>query len=552
VNAASYLRTHALNQPETIALRFPSAGYTTAKPSWDAISYRALDEWSDELARGFVDFGIQPGEKTLVLVKPSIQFYAMLFGLMKVGAVPVLLDPGMGIRKLLQCIAQTGPTTMVALTAVHVIASLIRGPFRSVKRKITVGPRFFWGGKRLKQCRLSGDAPFEMAELAPDDKMAIVFTSGSTGTPKGVVWGQALFQAQVTSVEKMLGMGPGNIQVQCFAAFAIQDICWGQTCVIPKMNLAKPATANPADVVAAIVEHEADSAFASPIVWIHVGPYCRGEGLRLPSLNKAVTTGAPIPVHVHEQYREILNDGTQFWTPYGSTEAIPVSHIATDEILNDTHEKTQQGAGTCVGWPAHGVEIQIIGITEEPIAQWSDGLVLPQGEIGEIVVRGAQVSSEYYERPGANRDSKIVSEAGIMHRMGDLGYFDEQGRLWFCGRKAHRLETAHGLVPAVPVEGLFNDHPKVFRTALVGVGLRGQEEAVLCVQLKPGLGALSAAEEVALLERAAETRWKGVVTAVMVHPNFPTDARHNSKIRREDLKAWAENRRVSRQIGART
>jgi acyl-coenzyme A synthetase/AMP-(fatty) acid ligase len=136
-----------------------------------------------------------------------------------------------------------------------------------------------------------------------------------------------------------------------------------------------------------------------------------------------------------------------------------------------------------------------------------------------------------------------------MHRMGDLGYFDEKGRLWFCGRKAHRLETAQGLVPAVPVEGLFNDHPKVFRTALVGVGLRGQEEAVLCVELKPDIRQLSPQDEVELLGRASGTRWRGVVTAVMVHPNFPMDARHNSKIRREDLKTWAGLRRAPRQIG---
>jgi acyl-CoA synthetase (AMP-forming)/AMP-acid ligase II len=552
LNAASYLREHSQTQPDTVALRFPATAYSTAAPRWDAVTYRELEAWSDELARGFAQFGISAGEKTLILAKPSLEFYAMLFGLMKVGAVPILLDPGMGLRNLLKCIAQTRPVAMVALTAVHIIASIIRSPFKSVRRKITVGPRLFWGGRRLEHCRVTGDSPVELAALDPDDKMAIVFTSGSTGAPKGVVWTQELFRAQVSSVQQMLDMGPGITQVQCFAAFAMQDICWGHTCVIPKMNLAKPATAKPADVVAAIVEHQADSAFASPIVWINLGPYCRTRGIQLHSLNKAITTGAPIPVNVHRQYREILDEGTQFWTPYGATEAIPVTHIATDEILGDTHEKTKKGAGTCVGWPAVGAEVQIIGITEEAISTWSDDLALAQGEIGEIVVRGPQVSREYYECPEANAKAKIQSDAGVMHRMGDLGYFDEKGRLWFCGRKAHRLETVHGLVPAVSVEGIFNDHPKVFRTALVGVGVRGQENPILCVQPKKGVSSWKDEDVAELLQRAAGTRWEGVVAAVLVHKNFPTDARHNSKIRREDLKVWATSQRWNRQIGVRT
>ena len=548
LNAASYLREHAQNQPDVVALRFPARSYTTARPAWDALTYAELDQWSDELAYGFADYGLTAGEKTLVLVKPSLEFYAMLFGLLKVGAVPVLLDPGMGPKRLFRCIEQTKPTTMVALSVVQLIASIFRAPFRSVKRKVTVGPKLFWGGRTLQQCRMSRSDAFPIASLEPQDKMAIVFTSGSTGTPKGVVWSQELFGAQVSSVQDMLEMRPGITEVQCFAAFAIQDICWGQTCVIPKMNLAKPATAKPADIVAAIQHHKADYAFASPIVWIHTGPYCQEKGVRLPSLSKAVTTGAPIPVYVHEQYREILAPGTQFWTPYGATEAIPVSHIATDEILSDTHERTKMGAGTCVGWPAKGADVRIIRITDDAIATWSDDLELPSGEIGEIVVRGTQVSLAYYERPEANAAAKISSDQGIMHRMGDLGYLDSEGRIWFCGRKAHRLETAHGMVPAVPVEGLFNDHPRVFRTALVGVGMRGQEIPLLCVE-PAKRGDWSETDSEALLKRAAGTRWEGVVRGVLVRDRFPTDARHNSKIRREDLKQWAQERRWNYQIG---
>ena len=96
-NVADFLREHAQSRPDAPALRFPSPGYKTTRPTWDSWSFAQLDGRSDDYARGFVLHGVQPGDRTLMLFKPSLDFYAVLFGLFKVGAVPVLLDPGMGM-----------------------------------------------------------------------------------------------------------------------------------------------------------------------------------------------------------------------------------------------------------------------------------------------------------------------------------------------------------------------------------------------------------------------------------------------------------------------
>ena len=240
-------------------------------------------------------------------------------------------------------------------------------------------------------------------------------------------------------------------------------------------------------------------------------------------------------------------DGVEFHTPYGATEAIPVSHISSGTVLNETAALTNQGMGTCVGTPAPGVEVRILSVTDADLPEWSDDL-LTDG-IGEIAVRAPQVSREYIDRPLANQASKIACEDGsFYHRMGDLGRLDDQGRLWFCGRVKHRLQTAAGMIAPVPVEGVFNAHPRVFRTALVGVGEPGQEVPVLCVELHtlaasspPGPG--TQVDETLnrdLLALAESTRWAGLVQHILIHPGFPTDARHNSKIRRGDLKPWAE------------
>jgi len=537
LNVADLLRLHATERPDATALCFPASSYRTAQPSWDRWTFAELDGHSDDYARGFEAQGIRRGDRTLMLMKPSLDFYAVLFGLFKVGAVPVLLDPGMGMSKLLECIARTGPRVVVAMPLVHAVRVVLRRPFRDADICITAGRRWFWGGSTLAQCRVPGDAPYAIARMAPEDDAAILFTSGSTGTAKGVASKHGMFRGQVDSLREMLHIQPGWTNVQAFAAFAIFDMCMGMTSVIPHMDLSKPATAKPADLVAAIQTFEPELTFASPIVWQNLSRYCLDREIELPSIATAITVGAPIPAYLHRRFRSILAPGAQMWTPYGATEGLPVSHIATDEILGETWSRTGQGFGTCVGHPAPGIDIDIIPITEDPIAEWSEDLRLPEGEIGEIVISGRQVSPEYKDAPEANTLAKIQDRDTIRHRMGDLGYLSE-GRLWFCGRKAHRLLTESGMVPAVPVEGVFNEHPQVFRTALVGVGAAGKEQPVLCVELEPECAWTPEVEE-ALVALASQTRFDDLVVRFLHHPSFPTDARHNSKIRREDLKQWA-------------
>lgn len=545
-NVATALRRHAAERPDAHAIEFPSASYRTDAPAWDHYTYADLDRESDAYARGFVQLGVQPGDRTLMLVKPSLDFYAVLFGLFKCGAVPVLLDPGMGIPNLLKCIERNEPRVVVAMSLVHAVRTFVRKPFAKAEILVTAGSRWFWGGTTLSAVHTPGDTPFELVMREATDDAAIIFTSGSTGTAKGVASKQAMFASQVEALRHMFGFEPGQRDMQAFAGFAIFDICLGMTSVIPKMNLSKPATAQPADIVAAVNQGRCDVAFGSPIVWLNASRHCLEKGVRLDGLKTLLTVGAPIPAYLHRRFRGILPPGAQIFTPYGATEAMPISWVGTDAILGEgdaggTWARTAAGHGTCVGGIVPGATVEIIAVTDAPIAAWSDDLALPADTIGEVVVAGDMVSPEYKNADQANREAKIPDGDRVRHRMGDLGYLDADGRLWFCGRKAHRLETADGMVPAVPVEGVFNEHADVFRTALVGIGPRGSEVPVLLVELEPGK-AWSDVLQAEIEALAASTPHAGLVQRVLHHPGFPTDARHNSKIRREDLKAWAEPR----------
>jgi acyl-CoA synthetase (AMP-forming)/AMP-acid ligase II len=252
-----------------------------------------------------------------------------------------------------------------------------------------------------------------------------------------------------------------------------------------------------------------------------------------------VAGGAPIAPGAVLTFRDALDPRAKLFATYGATEALPIASIESRELLEETAAATRDGRGTCVGRPVPGVELRIVRIADEPIARMADGIVERAGDVGEIAIRGPIVSPRYHGASDANVLHKIDDEGGAWHRTGDLGVVDESGRIWFCGRKSQRVTTARGTLFTVPWEGIFNAHHDVRRSALVGIGPRGAEEPVVCVEPR------SREVDVAALERdlraiaVARGLW---LRAVLLHPAFPVDIRHNAKIGREALGAWAARR----------
>src|SRR5207342_1905037 len=113
------------------------------------------------------------------------------------------------------------------------------------------------------------------------------------------------------------------------------------------------------------------------------------------------------------------------------------------------------------------------------------------GQVGEITVAGPSATDTYFRRDAATALVKIRERLAdgserIVHRMGDLGWIDGEGRLWFCGRKTQRVIVDDVTTLCTEqVEPIFNTYPTVLRTALVGVGARGEQRPVLCYELQP-------------------------------------------------------------------
>ena len=543
VNIASYLTRTAKTQPHKRAVVYPAGRDNKGRIAYSHLTFIQLDQESDCLAHGLAAAGVTHGTRTVLMVKPSLDFFTLIFALFKTGAVPVVVDPGMGIQRMVGCFKSSRPEAFIGIPLAHVVRTVYPGFFKTVKTWITVGRRWFWGGLTLEQLRRSPGRSYACAKTGRGDTAAILFTTGSTGPAKGAVYSHGNFDAQLKQIQTHLNMSSDEIDLSTFPLFALFYPALGITSVIPEMDPTRPAQVNPERIIEAVDNQGVTNMFASPALLNRVGRYGQQKGLKLTSLKRVICAGAPVSADNIERFNTLLNDGAEIHTPYGATEAVPIISIQSGEILTETRQLSEKGYGICIGRPINNIDIRIIRISDDAIERWTDDLTVSQGEIGEITVKGALVSRMYFENPAADALAKIKEGTEIRHRMGDLGWMDEKGRLWFCGRKSHRVISAEETLFTIPCEAIFNNHPRVFRSALVGVGPRLQQRPIIVVELEKTETGLSLRKlEKELLGMAAANKLTKSIQTVLFHKAFPVDIRHNSKIFREKLAVWAEKK----------
>ena len=549
------------DKPAVIAARASAQGGVS--PVDRRLSFAELARDMDRLALGFARAGLAAGEKTLFMVRPGLDFFAGFFALLARGAVPVLIDPGMGRARLFECVAHCAPAALAGISPAHLVTRLWPAPFRSLRFRATAGR--LWplvgGGPTFEQLRAAGAAaaaagavPGADAPSDPDALAAILFTTGSTGPAKGVEYTRGMLARQLELLAGALDLREDDVDCATFPGFSLYSAALGMTAVIPDMNPARPGFADPRHIESVIRHYRCTFAFGSPALWRRVTTHAVENRVTFPTLRRAMTAGAPAPEEVHEKLlAALMGPEAETFAPYGATEAMPVANLAGSEALRETFALTREGKGVCVGRPPSGVTTAVIPLTDDPIPEWSGELQLPVGEIGEIAVTGEHVTRRYHRRPDADRLAKISEKTPdggerIWHRMGDAGYIDALGRLWFCGRKAHRVDAPDGSRHfSECCEAVMNRHPAVARSALVrcriaeprGAELsRGGEWPGLVVELRPGFKPAKALmDELRRWAEQHETTRK--LAAIKAYPGpLPTDIRHNTKINREELTRW--------------
>ncbi len=502
----------------------------------EVASFAQLAEDVERLAGGLLRAGLAPGSRAALLVPPSRDLYALVFALYRAGIVPVLVDPGLGLPAVGRCLAETEPDAFIGTPKAH-LGRWLGNWAPGAKVSIVADGKLpgLWNTRELRRMGAAGAG----RDARPDGLAAILFTSGSTGPAKGVTYTHGMFAAQVEALRALFDIKEGEVSVPTFPLFGLFDAALGVTSVIPRMDFTKPASADPMELVRLLQKHRAQQLFASPALLDKLGRFGERHGIALPDLRRVMSAGAPVPAKTVSRVLKMLAPGVQVYTPYGATEALPVALHGSDEILRETAAASADGKGTCVGKPVPGLDVAVVPVSDAPLPAWTESLRLPAGVDGEVTVKGPMVSAAYWRRPEADAAAKVADAGGTRHRMGDLGRLDIDGRLWFLGRKSQRVRASHGDMPTEPVEGVFNALPAVRRCALVGVGEAGRQTPVLCVEREPGSPVSDDALRRQLLELAQKRGITRPIRAVLFHPGFPVDPRHNAKIRREELAVWA-------------
>ncbi|MBK8821646.1 MAG: AMP-binding protein [Anaerolineales bacterium] len=426
------LEANAARHPDKAVFIYPVNGM------WTTVTYAQLLDSTRRFTSGLLACHAVPGMRAALMTPPSADFFALTFALLKLGIIPILVDPAIGLKKVSECLKESQPDIFIGNTLTHALRIGFGWGRDSIKLNVTIEKIKNVESRTSKVKDLIPNSLIPN-HLIPESPAAIIYTSGSTGLPKGAVYTQANFAAQMDMLADTFNITP--------------------------------------DEVHAIQRFNVTNMFASPVVldilerfWSSKKIQQQAVGLHngLDSLKRIITAGAPAPIQLQEKFRKLLNDKTDLFGIYGATEALPIAKIESRELF-ELKEKTANGAGICLGRPVTGAQVRVIQITDSVIAQWQSQLEVPPNVVGEITVTGAAVTGSYVAREEATQLAKIRDGAEIIHRMGDVGYFDEQGRLWYCGRKSHRVVTQDGVLFTEQIEGIFNAHPLVYRTALVGV-----------------------------------------------------------------------------------
>jgi len=533
INITSILYDFAEDHPEKPAFLHPVR-----------LTFGELVREVDRIVSGLWESGIKEGTRAIVLIKPGIDLFSVSLALFRIGAIPVMIDPGMGRRRMTHALSEIRAEALIGIPKAHLLRYLSPTALKTIKIWISTGSRLFWRGSSLKHMSHT-DQPMKAHRGDPDELAAIFFTSGSTGAPKGVLYKKRMLQAQIKYLKTHYKYTSEEIDLCTFPLIGLLIIGHGISIVLADMDMMHPATLSPQKVIKNIQDFGCTHMFCSPMVLHRLASYGISNNIELDSLKKIMTAGAPVSAAVLRNIRKLLPSDAQIHTPYGATEALPVTDIVDEELLGLYENTASGGEGICVGYPLKGIEIRIISITDDPIKSIGEMVIQPENVVGEITISGPNVTEAYWENEKANKIAKIFDEGSktTWHRTGDLGRTDMEGRLWYYGRKSQRVQTRQRTYFTIPVEAIFNQHPEVTRAALVGIKSRKGSDIlpVICIE-RPKNKKRKIYLQEELRSLASEHSITEDIKDFLFHRKFPVDPRHNAKIFREKLTIWANNK----------
>jgi len=494
---------------------------------YETLTFLELEQRANHYAKALYAQGLRRGDRVLLFVRPGIEFPVIIFSLFKAGFIPIFIDPGMGVDSMLQCIEKSGARGLIGIAKIHHLKILKPSAFASVELSFVVQGRTL--GVISLERLIKGVVNETICEqFCATDCAAILYTSGGTGTPKGVIYTHEMFMNQIKKLKQLFKLTPEDRDYPCFPLFGLFSLSLGMTVIMPEVDLLKPSKVNGKALVKGLLKHGITFTTGSPALWSNVAKYAVRKKITLPRLKTIATFGAPVSLKLHRELSLVVTSG-DVYTPYGATECLPVSCISSREVLNDTRKLTLSGMGTCVGYPAYGVEIKILSFDSHNYCAL--------GAVGEILVSSNTATPGYDHDVEGSAEARWVEPLTkkVFHKMGDVGYVDQWDRLWFLGRKAHMISRGEIKIFTEEIEPIVNEHAQVLRSALV----ESQKDIVLVIERLDGRIDLADHEyqkftnEIKTL--IASSPKAAMVDRIELYIDFPLDTRHNIKIDRQKL-----------------
>ncbi len=506
-------------KPAIVSLKDPVLGL--GKKKREVCTFDELDKKINIYANSFVNNGILKTQKVLVFIPPSIELMSSIFALFKIGATPILIDPGMGVDHLVKHIETVQADALIGISKSLYLKKLKGKFFKTVKTSINVDGKLL--GTSLDKIIKDQSNEFIAHDFNKDELAAILFTSGATGPAKGVEYTMGMFVSQTKQLKSTLNLVHSDRDLSGFPLFALFSLCMGLTTYItPSIDASKPAATNPKKLVNDLIENKITFANGSPSIWKTLIPYLKNKKKNIKTLKKLATFGAPVSHDLLRQLKEVLPD-CEIYTPYGATESLPISNISSTVILGESYNLTTKGRGVCVGYPLSGVKVRI------------DGAKNFHGHpAGELLVKSDMTSLNYYENPEVNSKTKIKINDEHFHRIGDMGYFDDWGRLWYLGRQSHTIYQDTYVLYPISFEGVINAHSKVKKSALIQV----EDQACMAIICQDDLTLGPVAQESFFNELRVFSKKLVPIDQIkkfFLVESFPVDIRHNIKIDRPAL-----------------
>lgn len=543
------------DQPVSIEVKLPGILSTwplsklvSADPdslNYETLSFKELRARILQYQRGLLALGISPGKRIIMLVSPGHDFLAFSFAIMACGAVPVFIDPGIGLEKLSDCIKDSAASGCVVSAKAQILMLLKRDLFKNMQIVVNASRLPIGFGTNLDFFSSFSAAETSIKPFSAQATALVAFTSGATGTPKGVVFSNSNLSAQMKIFKYIFGLKAGSRDLPLLPIFSLYGASSGVTSIFYPSNPGRPLDFDASHLCKVINNLSVETSFGSPTLWSKIATYAAGQAITFPSIKKVFMAGTSVSAKVREQVAAVCKNADLF-TPYGATEALPVTLSPVDLLPKQPESANNMMVGIPVGEAVPNLQYKIISIVDGQIKNINEVEEVGFGEIGELIVSGPNISSQYLNRVDADQLYKITDGNSVWHRIGDACYMGKDANLYYCGRVAHRVITTDSTgkkntLYSEAVEVVFNANPKVKRSALIsidhGIG------AAVAIEPYPSFfpdSPGSYSSFIAELRALAETTsYTGEITEYFFFHDFPVDARHNAKIFRDQLGALA-------------